>query len=73
MLYNDSVSYNTSIPYNGPDISSVAIPSGGGGRQVGRFQFPTIVRLRPDVLDEQRRRTRTRLLEEDEELLVILD
>ena len=73
MLYNDGVLYNSSVLYNGPDI--VFFPSGAGGRQTGPFRFPTVVRLRPEVLDEMetRRRLRSRILEEDDELLTILD
>lgn len=49
----------------------MAEPS-GGGRQVGRFRFPTVVRLRPEIVDEIEAR-RKRIIEEDEEILVILD
>jgi len=50
----------------------VSIPS-GGGRQAGPFQTPTVVQLRPDVLDRLEARRIMRLIEEDEEILVILD
>ena len=72
MLYNDNVSYNASIPYNGPVIvPPIFIPSGAGGRETGRFRWPTIVRIRPEVQEEIEARRRARILIDDEESIII--